>query len=140
MKDLKTKFADSKQVEESFYQAFCDRDINLMKKVWDKSDRVICIHPGSSRIYSFELIIASWQQIFSAQEALSIEITEPVYIIEESTAIHYVKENLSINGKKVGSVFATNIYHQTENGWRMIGHHASQAFTGTEFENNSLLH
>ena len=137
---MKITFENSKQVEESFYQAFCDRNIELMERVWDKSENAICIHPGSSRIYGSELIIASWQQIFSAQDTLSISITDPVYIIETSTAIHYVKENLSVDGKKAGSVLATNIYHQTTDGWKMIAHHASQVFTNTEPRHKSKLH
>jgi len=140
LKKLGIIFTDSKQVEESFYQAFRNRDIELMKYVWDQTDEAICIHPNSPRIYSFELIIASWEQIFSAPDAICIEITEPVYKPEENVSIHYVKENLSVNRKLVGSVYATNIYHQTEDGWKMIAHHASPAFADSESKINPSLH
>lgn len=65
MKDFGIKFTDSMQVEESFYQASRYRDMDLMKLVWDRTDEVICIHLGSPRIYSFDLILASWEQIFA---------------------------------------------------------------------------
>ncbi len=140
MKDLDINFTDSLQVEESFYQAFRNRSVDLMKDVWDKTDEVICIHPGSSRIYSFELIIASWEKIFSAKAGTMIEISDAVYKLQDDTSIHYVKETLSVNDKPVASVFATNIYQQTENGWKMIAHHASPAFTDSEVKINPSLH
>ena len=91
MNNIDLKFTDSIQVEESFYQAFQYRNLDLMKLVWDKTDEVICIHPGSPRIYSFDLIIASWEQIFSADQSASIEIADPVYNLNDKISIHYVK-------------------------------------------------
>ena len=140
MNDLDIKFTDSLQVEESFYQAFRTRSIDLMKGIWHKTDEVICIHPGSPRIYSFELIIASWEQIFSAQSGAMIDISDPVYKLQDDVSIHYVKETLSVNDKPVASVFATNIYQQTDDGWKMITHHASPAFTDSDVKINPSLH
>ena len=140
MSKLKIKFTDSQQVEESFYQAFRNRDIELMQQVWDQSDDALCIHPGSPRIYSFDLIIASWREIFASPEAVNIEITEPVYKLEENVSIHYLKENLSVDHKLVGSVYATNIYHQTTDGWKMIAHHASPALSDAEPKITTSLH
>ncbi len=140
MNDLNIKFTDSLQVEEYFYRAFRTGSIELMKDIWDKTDEVICIHPGSPRIYSFDLIIASWKQIFSAQSGTSIEISEPVYKLLDGISVHYVKETLSISNKTVVSVYATNIYRQTQDGWKMIAHHASPAFADTEAKINPSLH
>jgi len=94
IKEVKIEFTDSLQVEESFYQAFQSGNIDLMKDVWDRTDEVICIHPSAQRIYSYELIIASWEQIFAAQEGVSILVNEPVYKLKQDTAIHYVKEDI----------------------------------------------
>ena len=140
MNDLDIKFTDSLQVEESFYKAFRTQDIDLMKNIWDKTDEVICIHPGSPRIYSFDLIIASWEQIFSAQSETMIDIGDPVYKLQEGVSIHYVKETLSVSEKAIASVYATNIYQQTNDGWKMIAHHASPAFTDSEVKVNPSLH
>jgi ketosteroid isomerase-like protein len=140
LKDLDIIFTDSLQVEESFYQAFRNRSIELMKDIWDRTDEVICIHPGSPRIYSFELIIASWQQIFSAHHGTMIDISDIVYKLQDDVSIHYVKETPSVNDKPVASVYATNIYQQTDDGWKMIAHHASPAFSDSEVKMNPSLH
>ena len=133
-------FTDSLHTEESFYQAFCARDIDLMRDVWSQSDGVICIHPGSHRIYSYELIIASWEQIFSGKEATSIKVDEQAYTIDENIAIHSVRENLSIEEKYIGSVFVTNIYRNSPQGWKMILHHASPTLSKTDQSASSMLH
>ena len=140
MKDFGIKFTDSMQVEESFYQAFRYRDLDLMKLVWDRTDEVICIHPGSPRIYSFDLILASWEQIFAGQQEAIIEIVEPVYKVEHNVSIHYVKEIITVEEKVVGAVYATNIYHETVDGWKMLAHHASPACPDTETKINPSLH
>lgn len=111
-----------------------------MKDVWDKTDEVICIHPSATRIYSYDLIIASWEQIFSGQEGLSIVINEPVYILKQDTAIHYVKEELFVGESNVASILATNIYQQTDEGWKMIAHHASSTHSVSEVKINPSLH
>ncbi len=139
-KDLKIAFTDSLQVEESFYQAFQSCNIELMKDVWDQTDEVICIHPSATRIYSYELIIASWKQIFAGQEAVSILVNEPVYKIKQDTAIHYVKEELYLGDSNVASILATNIYQQTDHGWKMIAHHASSTHSESEVKINPNLH
>ena len=136
----KLLFTDSLHVEESFYKAFCACDINLMRDVWSQSDSVICIHPGSHRIYSYELIIASWEQIFSGKETTSIQLDEQAYTIEEDIAIHSVRENLSVNEKYIGSVFATNIYRNSLGGWKMIVHHASPTLLNTDQSESPMLH
>ena len=140
MKNSEIQFIDSIQVEDSFYEAFRNHDLKLMQKVWDTSDDVICIHPGSSRIYSFDLIIASWQQIFTAPQATEIEVTEQVYKLANSIAIHYVKEILSLEKQTIGIVYATNIYRQTASGWKMIAHHATPAISNSETRINPNLH
>ena len=136
----KILFSDSLHAEESFYQAFCARDLTLIQDVWSQSDSAICIHPGSRRIYSYELIIASWEHIFSGKEDTSIQIDKQAYTIDENIAIHSVRENLSIDEKYVGSVFATNIYRNSSEGWKMIIHHASPTISSTEQPTSSLLH
>ena len=127
MNDLERHFTDSAQVESSFYEAFCGRNLDLMQKVWEPSDDVICIHPGSTRIFGFDLIIASWQQIFSSPQTFKIEISEPSYNVDGAIAIHWVKEILSMSDQPIGVVLATNIYRKSASGWRMIAHHASSS-------------
>ena len=139
-KDIKIQFTDSWQVEESFYQAFQNCDIEQMKNIWGNTDEVVCIHPNSQRIFGYELIMASWEQIFAAQESVSIQISEPVYKLQENMAAHYIKEELFVAENKIASILATNIYQQTKQGWKMIAHHASPVATTLDRAVSPKLH
>lgn len=119
------KFVNSKDVEEAFYAAFEQRDIELMNAVWEPSDEVCCVHPGTQRLIGIKPVLHSWEQIFSVKNNLHITISEPIYMPQEATAIHYVFENLSVENQYMGVVCATNIYRESEQGWRMILHHAN---------------
>ena len=141
MKNIDISYTDSMQAEEAFYQAFRAHDIELMKQVWDRTDNVFCIHPGSSRIYSFDLIIASWAHIFAGKEEINIKVCEVGYQHDAHTSIHTVKEVLRVDNHDLGVVYATNIYHQTEQqGWKMVGHHGTPALTELETRITNSLH
>lgn len=141
MKDTNNEYMDSMQVEEAFYQAFRSHDIELMKQVWHQSDEVYCIHPGSSRIFTYQLIIASWEHIFSGKEEINIQLSGRTTTINDNLSIHNVKEVLTIDQRELGSVLATNIYRQThDQGWKMIGHHGSPAFMESDTRVNNNLH
>lgn len=118
-------FINSQQTEEVFYDAFQQRDIDLMSSVWEENDQICCIHPGAQRLFGFDAIIKSWQQIFAVKSDMIITISEPIYINQEASAIHYVRENISVQNEYMGVICATNIYRQTDNGWKIILHHAS---------------
>jgi len=141
VKDTNNEYMDSMQVEEAFYQAFRSHDIELMKQVWHQSDEVYCIHPGSSRIFTYQLIIASWEHIFSGKEEINIQLSGRTTTINDNLSIHNVKEVLTIDQREFGSVLATNIYRQThDQGWKMIGHHGSPAFMESDTRVNNNLH
>jgi len=134
------KHTDSLQVEELFYQAFQHQNISLMKDVWSNTGEVVCIHPNTQRICGYQPIIASWEKIFAAQDNISISINEPVYRLTQDAAIHHVKEELYIDAQTVVTVLATNVYQQTQDGWKMIVHHASPALNVPGFKTTSKIH
>jgi hypothetical protein len=45
-----------------------------------------------------------------------------------TSVVHNVVERVELllpDGLKLASVLATNVYHRTPQGWRMVAHHAS---------------
>ena len=119
------KFTNSIEVESAFYAAFQERDIELMAKVWESSEQICCIHPGSQRLFGVESVMHSWQQIFSVKNDMTIAISGQIYIPQEALVIHYVQENITVQNEYMGVVCATNIYRESEAGWRMILHHGN---------------
>lgn len=113
---------------ESFYKALNKADIELMGKVWIAGRRAKCIHPGWPAINGWEEIKASWMSIFESGELASIETSDFTIDIGEKAAWVNCIEKLShfVDGRIIVTLAqATNIFENTENGWKMALHHAS---------------
>ena len=120
-----SNYHTSELAEEAFYAAFQSGDIDLMMTVWSKDENTCCIHPGGPRLEGWQLIQDSWQQIFSNEGNLEFEIRQKKVAVENDAAIHHVIESISVDGKLQSEILATNIYINTDDGWKMIVHHAS---------------
>ena len=120
-----TSYKTSELAEEAFYAAFQNSDIDLMMAVWAENDNACCIHPGGPRLEGLETIRDSWQQIFSNEGNLSFEIQQKKIEVQEDIVIHHVVEMISVDGTMQSEILATNVYVNTEFGWKMILHHAS---------------
>ncbi len=120
-----TDYATSQQAEEAFYQAFEQGNIEMMMSVWSKDEDIACIHPGGPRLDGRDAIRESWQQIFTHDRGIEFAVNQQQVSVEKDIAIHYVIESISVHGELRSEIIATNLYRKTDNGWRMILHHAS---------------
>ena len=114
--------------ENAFYEAFERADLAGMMTVWAEDDDIVCIHPQGPRLTGFEAVRESWVQIFSGGTSrLKVRTVEARRFAGQSVAVHSVIEVLSVPGQQgpAQSVCANNVYELTDNGWRMVSHHAS---------------
>lgn len=118
-------FETSKQAEKAFYLAFQQSDIEMMMSIWCKDCEAICIHPGGPRLEGLENIRKSWEQIFSYERPLTFEVNQKKVVIEKNIALHHVIETIFVNNELQSEIIATNIYLKTNDGWKMVLHHAS---------------
>jgi ketosteroid isomerase-like protein len=125
----KTLFATPQEAEAAFYEAFARRDLEAMMAVWADDDEVYCIHPRGARSTGVAQVRESWRQVFASGQTLRFEVKEQHRLQAMMVAVHSVYEQVSVAGepRTRGSVLATNIYMRTEQGWRMMAHHASPA-------------
>ncbi len=146
-------FPTSEDAESAFYDAFERGDIAAMNSVWAQEEdlgpsltgenpSILCIHPQGPRLVGFDAIRESWTQIFANGMQLRVRITEGRQFIGQTLAVHSVHEMLSVAGDKTAAqaILATNVYLLTENGWRMIVHHASPAPEAPEPKDSSAEH
>jgi uncharacterized protein (TIGR02246 family) len=129
MSSRRTKlYPTPEDAETAFYEAFERADLAGMMSVWAEDDDVVCIHPQGPRLTGFEAVRESWVQIFSGGTSrLKLRTVEERKFAGQSVAVHSVVEVLSVPGQQgpTQSVCATNVYELTDNGWRMVVHHAS---------------
>ena len=120
-------FATPDEAENAFYTAFANSDLEAMMGVWLDSDTVICIHPVGPRISGQRAVRASWSELFRNGGGLRFRLADVSRTQDALLSIHVLHEYITVPGESVerAPAVATNIYQLTQDGWRMILHHAS---------------
>ena len=116
-------------IEASFYEALQTSDLERLMACWADEDEVICIHPGGPRLIGLGAIRSAFEAMF-ANGSLRITPQAVRKLDAMASAIHSVRERIEIlsnEGPIEAFVMATNVYHKTPQGWRMVAHHASPA-------------
>ncbi|MFN7086086.1 MAG: YybH family protein [Burkholderiales bacterium] len=123
----KTLFSTPQDTEAAFYEAFTKGDLEAMMAVWADDDEIYCIHPHGGRVSGVEKVRESWRQIFASGQTLRFQLRDQQYLRGMMLSVHSVYEHITVAGetRSHGPMVATNIYLKTENGWRMVVHHAS---------------
>ena len=115
------------EVEAAFYEAMQTADIERLMACWSDDDEIVCVHPGGPRVVGPAAIRATFDAIFSNGSIRAWP--EQVRRIEAlASVVHNVLERVEVltdNGPAQAYVLATNVYHKTAQGWRMVAHHAS---------------
>ena len=114
-------------VEAAFYEALQTADIDKLMACWADDDEIVCVHPGGPRVVGHGAIRAAFDAMFSngsiAAEPLQVRKVESL-----ASVVHNVLERIDVmtgQGVVQAYVLATNVYHKTAQGWRMVAHHAS---------------
>jgi len=114
-------------MNERFYRAVTDLDIEALTEAWSHDENVRCIHPGWEVIEGWEAVRQSWHIIFSHTDKLVIEPSEVRVRLEGEMAWVCCLESITSGPEEAITLArATNLFVRTTAGWRMILHHASQ--------------
>lgn len=123
-----TRYRTPQEAEAAFYQAFERKDIDAMMAVWADRADIVCVHPGGRMLIGADAVRASWEEIFRHGPALRFTVDERSRTEHGELALHIVHEHIHVGGEMAPApVLASNTYRRTEQGWRMILHHASAA-------------
>lgn len=114
-------------IEAAFYDALQTGDIDKLMACWADEDEIICVHPGGPRVIGVAAIRAAFDAMFANGSIRAWP--ERVRKIESmASVVHNVLERIEIlteEGPQQAYVVATNVYHKTAQGWRLVAHHAS---------------
>ena len=115
------------EIEAAFYEALQQGDIEKLMACWADEDEVVCVHPGGPRVVGTLAIRAAFDAIFSNGSIRAVP--QQIRKVESLTSVvHNVLERIEVltgGGPAHAYVLATNVYHRTAQGWRMVAHHAS---------------
>ncbi len=126
-------------VEAAFYEGLNSGDLEQVMGCWADEDDIVCIHPGGARFLGAAAIRASFEELFADGNNIPAKPSQIHRVEAIASAVHNVLERLEIltpQGPTQAYVLATNVYHQTAQGWRMVAHHASP---GTGEEGHAIL-
>ena len=115
------------EIETQFYEALRDGDIDKLMRCWADEDEICCVHPGGSCIVGAGAIRAAFDAMF-ANGTIRATPMRVRKIEALSSSVHSVIEKIEVmtpEGPREAYVIATNVYHKTAQGWRMVAHHAS---------------
>ncbi len=114
-------------IEAAFYEALRAGDVEALMACWADEDEVVCVHPGGPRLVGGGAIRAAFESMF-ANGALRLRIERVRKIESLASSVHNLLERVEVlteEGPREAWVVATNVYHKTAQGWRMVAHHAS---------------
>jgi ketosteroid isomerase-like protein len=118
---------DADDIEAAFYDALQNGDIEKLMACWADEDEIVCIHPGGPRVVGPVAIRATFEAMF-ANGSIRAWPQQVRKTQGMASAVHNLLEKVEVLGAQGPAqawVIATNVYHKTAQGWRMVAHHAS---------------
>jgi ketosteroid isomerase-like protein len=114
-------------VEQAFYEALHNADIQQLMACWAEEDEIVCVQPGGGRLIGAGAIRQAFEAMFSNGSVQAHP--ERIHKIESlASAVHHLVEKVDVltpQGAQTAWVLATNVYHKTPQGWRLVAHHTS---------------
>ena len=114
-------------IEAAFYDALQTADIDRLMACWADDDEIVCVHPGGPRVVGGGAIRTTFEAIF-ANGAIRAWPEQVRKVDTMASVVHNLLERVEVltaSGPTHAYVLATNVYHKTAQGWRMVAHHAS---------------
>ncbi|MBC7683482.1 MAG: nuclear transport factor 2 family protein [Ferruginibacter sp.] len=131
--------------EAAFYDALQNGDIDKLMACWADEDDIVCVHPGGSRAVGVAAIRSAFDAMFG-QGRIRAWPEQVRRVDALASAVHNLVERIEVmapDGPREAFAIATNVYHKTAQGWRMVVHHASPG-TGKDLHESGrvpqLLH
>lgn len=137
---------DADDIEAAFYQALQNGDLDKLMACWADEDEIFCIHPGGPRVVGASAIRATFEAMFGNGGSVRAWPERVRKTVTMGSSVHNVVERIEVltpQGPTQAWVIATNVYHRTAQGWRLVAHHASPG-TASEIQEvsdaPSILH
>lgn len=124
MSDASSDELAVRAANQAFYDAHEARDLDAMRRLWEPSERVVCVHPGWPILRGIDDVIASWSSIFRGPGRNQFILTNDTVEIVGDAAWVTLDENL-VDAGRAGTVAATNVFVRTDAGWSLVAHHGS---------------
>ncbi len=114
-----------RRANDAFYESFEARDVDALAAAWEKSDRVVCTHPGWPILRGWAAVFDSWARILTGPQRLQFILTNVDVQVAGNAAWVTLDENLLDGTAGGGTVAALNVFVRVGDRWLMVAHHGS---------------
>ena len=115
------------ETEASFYEAMQQGDLDRMMATWADDEEIACVHPGGPRVVGTVAVRAGFEAVFH-HGPVQVHVHHVRRFETAVCAVHHVTERVQAmtdKGLQTAYVIATNVFVRSNQGWRMVAHHAS---------------
>ena len=109
---------------ERFYQAFNQKDQELMEEAWARAHPVTCVHPGWNLLEGREDVLDSWNSILKNPN-------QPRIVSGGATVSSFGDLALVLCRELVAGspLVATNVFVREDGSWRLLHHQSGPVYT-----------
>jgi len=119
-------YPSPQDAEDAFYDAIDEKDVGKMLGVWEDSDAIACLLPMQPLIRGRQELSRMWQGLLGKGMAPDLAVTHLAWVETGEIAVHLVEEQIrSPEGRPLPPMYATNVYRQGPDGWRLLLHQNS---------------
>ncbi|MGD9774809.1 YybH family protein [Diaphorobacter sp.] len=114
-------------LEAAFYDALQSGDLERVMACWADEDEIVCMRPGGVRVVGPAAIRSAFTALLE-HGGLDVRLARVARVQALASSVHSVVEQLRVtlpDGRRDAVIYATNVYHKTPQGWRLVAHHAS---------------
>jgi ketosteroid isomerase-like protein len=125
-------------LENAFYEAFMQGDLEALMAVWWMDDSIECVHPFGPLLTGYKAVYSSWQDVIRQSRGMMVERRQVHRHGGEDLVVHTNVEVVSWGSEEEThstEINSTHVFRHTESGWRLVVRHSSpSASQGLEDE------
>ncbi len=115
---------------ERFYRVFETLDFPAMEALWEKSDRIFCVHPGWAVLRGEHPVLDSLRRIIENTASMHFDLLQVEARLEGNLGIVTLYEHISSqvgHERHTSGVVSTNIFafDTATSDWKLFHHQAS---------------
>lgn len=129
---------------ERFYRTFESLDFPAMERLWERSDRVFCVHPGWAPLRGHRPVLESWARIIENTANIHFDLSGAEAVLAGDVGIVTCYEAISSTvgtERHSSGVISTNLFGWDEHAqrWMLFHHHAAHCVVPEERDAGPLL-
>jgi ketosteroid isomerase-like protein len=125
-----------------FYEVFSELDFARMEAIWEKTDRVFCVHPGWQALRGYKPVLDSWKRIIDNTASITFTLTAVTGHVDGEIGIVTLYENIASrvgHERHSSTTVSTNVFGFDPNaGWLLFHHHSAHAAIPGDAEDTLL--